>query len=89
LIEGNAAMENEVVAKLYLGKEQTMLTTGVFPLPFSEEGSEAVQPLATADQQIVRGERVGQVLEPVGIPAAQEGIGSLLEVDAFFLHTTG
>jgi hypothetical protein len=73
----------------YLGKEQTMLTTGVFPFPFSEEGSEAVQPLATADQQIVRGERVGQVLEPVGIPTAQEGIGSLLEVDAFFLHTTG
>jgi hypothetical protein len=48
LIEGNAAMENQVVAKFYLGKEQTMLTNGVFPVPFREEGSEAVQPLATA-----------------------------------------
>ena len=55
-------MENEIVAKLYLGEKQTMLTTGLFPLFFTEEGGEAVQPLAAADEQIVGGQRIGQLL---------------------------
>jgi hypothetical protein len=39
-----------------------MLTSGLFPLFFPEEGGEAVQPLAAADQQIVRGQRIGEFL---------------------------
>ena len=33
-IAGNAAMENQVVAKLYLGKEQTMLAKRRVSAPF-------------------------------------------------------
>jgi len=66
-IKGNAPMENEIIAILDLSKEQTMLTTGLFALLFREEGSEAVQPLATADQQIVRGQRIGEILKPLGV----------------------
>jgi hypothetical protein len=39
-----------------------MLTTGLFPLFFTEEGGEAVQPFAAADEQIVRGQRIGEFL---------------------------
>jgi len=46
-------MEDQVVAVLNLGKEEAVLTTGVFALFFGEERSEVVQPLATAEQQIV------------------------------------
>jgi hypothetical protein len=86
-IEGSSAMENEIIAILDLSKEQTMLTTGLFALLFREEGSEAVQPLATADQQIVRGQRIGEFLKPLGVRATQEGIGGLLSV--LLLHAAG
>jgi hypothetical protein len=39
-----------------------MLTTGLFPLLLGKEGGEAVQPLAAADEQIVRGQRIGEFL---------------------------
>jgi hypothetical protein len=39
-----------------------MLTASWFPLFFTEEGGEAVQPLAAADEQIVRGQKIGQFL---------------------------
>jgi hypothetical protein len=61
-IAGNATMENEIIAILDLSKEETMLTTGLLALLLGEEWSEAVQPLATAGEQITRGERVGQFL---------------------------
>ena len=47
-IEGGAAMEDEVVAILELGKEEAMLTTSVFALALGEEGGESIQPLAAA-----------------------------------------
>ena len=43
-----------------------MLTSGLFALLLGEEGSEAVQPLATADEQIVGGQRIGEFLQPLG-----------------------
>src|ERR1700733_12051877 len=49
-IEGSSAMENEIIAILDLGKEEAMLTAGLFALLFGKEGSETLQPLAGADQ---------------------------------------
>ena len=66
-----------------------MLTTGLFALLLREEGSEAVQPVAAADEQIVRGQRIGEFLQPLGVTAAQEGVGGLLKVDVLLLHTPG
>jgi hypothetical protein len=40
----------------------------------------------TAGHQIPRGERVGEFLQAMGICAFQEGIGNLLESDAFLTH---
>jgi hypothetical protein len=40
----------------------------------------------TAGYQIPRGERVGEFLQAIGICAFQEGIGNLLESDAFLTH---
>ena len=62
-------MENEIIAILYLSKEETMLTTSLLALLFREEGSEAVQPLSTADQQMARGQRIGEFLKPLGVTA--------------------
>src|SRR5216683_1724433 len=66
-----------------------MLTSGLFALPFGKKGSEGVQPLAAAGQQIVYGERIRQFLEPLGIAAAQEGVGSLLEIDSLLSQAMG
>ena len=55
LIEGGAATEDEVVAILDLGKEEAMLTTGLFALALAEEGGKSIQPLAAAEQQIPGG----------------------------------
>ena len=66
-----------------------MLTTSVFALLFREEGSETVQPLATADEQIVRGQRIGEFLQPLGVTATQEGVGGLLKVEVLLLHAQG
>jgi hypothetical protein len=66
-----------------------MLTTGLLALLFREEGSEAVQPLAAADEQIVRGQRIGQFLQPLGVTAAQEGVGGLLEIESLLPHALG
>src|ERR1019366_4742242 len=66
-----------------------MLTTGLFALLLREDGSEAVQPLAAADQQIVRGQRIGEFLKPLGVTATQEGVGGLLKVDVLLLHAEG
>lgn len=49
-IEGSSAMENEIIAILDLSKEEAMLTAGLFALLFGKEGSEAIQPLAGADE---------------------------------------
>src|SRR6266567_3071700 len=85
-IEGNAAMENEIIAILNLSKEETMLTTGLFALFFREERSETIQPLPTADEQIARVEGIGEFLKPLGVAATQERVGGLLKVDVLLLH---
>ncbi len=66
-----------------------MLTSSVFALLFGEEGSEAVQPLAAADEQMVRGQRIGEFLQPLGVTATQEGVGGLLKVEVLLLHALG
>jgi hypothetical protein len=88
-IEGSSAREDEVVAVLDLREEEAMLTTSLFPLFFPEEGSEAVQPLAAAGEQIVGGQRISEFLQPLGVTATQEGVGGLLKVDVRLLHTPG
>ena len=82
-------MENEVVAILDLSKEEAMLATGLFAFLFGEEGSEGVQPLPAAEQQIAGGEGIGQFLQPLGVTATQEGVGGLLEIDALFPQAQG
>src|SRR5271167_4955764 len=82
-------MENEVVAEFYLSKEEAMLTAGLFALLFGEEGSEAVEPFAAAEQQIACGEGIGEFLKPLGVTATQEGIGGLLKLDALFPQAMG
>ena len=73
-IEGHTAMENEIIAILNLSKEEAMLTMGLAALIFGEEGSEAIEPLATAGQQIAGGQRIGELLKPLGVRATQEGV---------------
>jgi hypothetical protein len=50
------------------------------------KGGERCQPLLTALQQVLRGERVGEFLLAGRIVALQECIGALLEIDALFAH---
>ena len=82
-------MEDQVVAILHLSEEQAMLTTGLFPLPFGEKGSEAGQPLLAAGQKISRAQRISEFLEPQRITALQEGIRALLEVDSLLPEPIG
>jgi len=67
-------MENEIIAILDLSKEEAMLTAGLSALPFGKEGSEAVQPLAAADEQIVRGQRIGEFLKSLGVTATKKAL---------------
>ncbi len=73
-IESSTAMEDQIVTVLYLSKEEAMLTMGLAALIFGEEGSEAIEPLATAGQQIAGGQRIGELLKPLGVRATQEGV---------------
>src|SRR5260370_26432759 len=66
-----------------------MLTTGLLALLFREEGSEAVQPLAAADEQIMRGQRIGKFLKSLGVTATKKSVGGLLKVDILLLHVPG
>ena len=50
LVDGGAAEEDQVVAKLDLGKEEPVLTAGLSPFLGGEEGSKGGQPLLPAAQ---------------------------------------
>ena len=50
LVDGGAAEEDQVVAKLDLGKEESVLTAGLSSFLGGEEGSERCQPLLPAAQ---------------------------------------
>src|SRR6202045_5216239 len=54
-----------------------------------EEGCEVRQPLLAAGHQIPRRERVGKLLQAIGSCAFREGVGELLEADAFLAHAVG
>jgi hypothetical protein len=86
IVQRGAAAEDEVVAVLDLREEQPVLAARMFSLSCGEEGREMRQPLLTAGHQIPRGERVGEFLQAIGSCAFQEGIGNLLESDAFLTH---
>ena len=88
-IEGGTAVEDEGVTILDLGKEETMLTSGLFALTLGEEGGESIEPIASTLQQIAGSERISQFLQPFGIPATQEGVGGLLKVDALLPQAQG
>src|ERR1700731_2230743 len=58
-------------------------------LSSGEEGCEVRQPLLAAGHQIPRRERVGKLLQAMGSCAFREGVGALLEADAFLAHAVG
>src|SRR6266478_2869300 len=89
IIQCRTAMKDEVVAIFDLREEQPMLAARMLALPCSEEGREVCQPLLATAHQIARGERVGEFLQAIGNCAFQEGIGGLLESDAFLAHPVG
>src|SRR6266542_6510980 len=66
-----------------------MLATGFLSLSGGEERGEACQPLLAAGQQIARSERCGELMEAFGRGALDEGVSTLLEVDALLAHPVG
>jgi hypothetical protein len=58
-VESGTLVEHQIVAVFHLGKEQAVLAAVVLPFCFGKERSEVSQPLLTAGQQILGGERVG------------------------------
>src|SRR5260370_3889002 len=66
-----------------------MLTTGLLALLFREEGIEDVRPLAAAEEQIMRGQRIGEFLKSLGVTATKKSVGGLLKVDILLLHVPG
>ena len=62
-------MEDEGVTILDLGKEEAMLTSGLFALTLGEEGGESIEPLASTLQQIAGSERISQFWQPLGVRA--------------------
>src|SRR6266576_1988912 len=77
LVQGRTTAEDEVVAEFDLREEQSVSATGLFSLSCSEKGCEV------RNHQISRNERVGERLQAIGCRAFEEGIGELLESDAF------
>ena len=53
-VERGAAMEDEIVAELGLGKEQPMMAAGVFSFCRGKERREAGEPLLAADDEVAR-----------------------------------
>jgi hypothetical protein len=88
-IDGGATTEDEVVAKLYLGKKQPVLNAGLLSLLGSEKGRETSQPFLSTVAQIVGGEGIGEFLKGFRIGKLQEGVGALLKADATLLHAQG
>jgi len=62
LVEGSAAMKDEVVAEFGLSEEKPMLTAGLFSFGCGKERREASEPLLAAGDEVMRGEFVGQFL---------------------------
>jgi hypothetical protein len=62
LVDGGAAEENQVVAKLDLGKEEPVLAAGMASFLGSEEGGKGGQPFLSAAQQVLGSQRVGELL---------------------------
>src|SRR3982074_2623819 len=71
------------------GEEQPGLAARMLSLSSGEEGCEVRQPLLAAGHQIPRRERVGKLLQAIGSCAFREGVGELLEADAFLAHAVG
>jgi hypothetical protein len=82
-VESGPPVKDQVVAVLDLGEEQPMPTAGLGAFPRGEERGEAGEPFLAAVRQVARRQRVGEFLEALRDPALQEGIATLLEVDAF------
>jgi hypothetical protein len=85
-VDGGAAEENQVVAKLDLGKEEPVLAAGLSALLGGEEGSESGQPLLPAAQEVLGGQRVGEFLQSFRVGALQEGVLALPKSDALLAH---
>ncbi len=83
LVQSGAPMEDQVVAVLHLSEKQAVLAPGLSALLVGEERREGSQPLVGASQQVSAGQRIGQLLQSLGILAVQEGIGTLLKLDSF------
>jgi hypothetical protein len=68
-IDGSATTENEVIAELGLGKEQTMLNSSVRSLLGGEERRETGQPFLGARNANIGSERIGELLQGLRIGA--------------------
>ena len=58
-VQSGAAAEDQIVAKLDLGKEEPVLATSLFAFLFGEKGSEGGQPFLTTLQDVASGEGIG------------------------------
>jgi hypothetical protein len=74
---------------LDLREEQPMLAARLLAFSCAEEGGEVRQPLLATGNQITRRECVGELLQAIGCGAFQEGVGTLLELDAVLTHAVG
>jgi len=66
-----------------------MPAAGLLALSAGKEGCQASQPFLATTHQVLSGERIGEFTETLGSGAFEEGIGALLEPDAFLTHAVG
>jgi len=69
-VESGAAMEDEIVAELGLGEEESMLATGLLPLCCAKEWCKPGKPLLAAGDEVARHQLVGKLLQAFGFGAS-------------------
>ena len=89
LVEGGAAMEDEIVAELGLGEKQPVSAAGVIALVRSEERRERGEPFLAASNEVARRQRSGQFPQALGLGAPHEGVRALVKVHALLAHSIG
>jgi hypothetical protein len=86
LIQRGPAVKNEVVAILHLGEEEPVLAAATFAFALFEEPSQTGQPFLPAAEEVMGSQGIGQLLELAWITAFEEGIGTLLKIDALVAY---
>jgi hypothetical protein len=86
LIQCSPPVKDQVVTVFHLREEEPMLTAATFAFAFFEEWSQTGQPFLPTAEQIIGGQGICQFLELLRMTAFQKCIGTLLKIDAFYLH---